>query len=35
MYETLTYHLERRLRSAAFLDRLRREEAAARQAADD
>jgi DNA repair protein RecO (recombination protein O) len=35
MYETLTYHLERRLRSAAFLDRLRREEAAARQIADD
>ena len=35
MYETLTYHLERRLRSATFLDRLRREDAAAQRAADD
>lgn len=35
MYETLSYHLERRLRSAAFLDRLRREEEAARRAAED
>ncbi len=29
MYETLTHHLERRLKSAAFLDRLRREAASA------
>ena len=25
LFQTLTYHLERRLRSAAFLERLRRE----------
>lgn len=35
MHETLSYHLERRLRSAAFLDRLRREDAAARRATRD
>ncbi|NDJ54096.1 MAG: hypothetical protein GYB68_13580, partial [Chloroflexi bacterium] len=26
MYDLLTFHLERRLKSAAFLDRLRREQ---------